>query len=97
MAESPTYSRTELPGPRGPTSNSRRSAVGNGRSPSNIADVSSASAVPGPVEYSYVGVNQQAAAAAGGGGGGNGAATGATDRLQQEDGIYELLIKDDDN
>ena len=91
VAESPTYSRTELPGPRGPTSNSRRSAVGNGRSPSNIADVSS-SAVPGPVEYSYIGVNQQAA-----GGGGNGAAMGATDRLQQEDGIYELLIKDDDN
>ena len=51
--------------------------------------------MPGPVEYSYVGVNQQTAA--GGGGGGNGAAMGATDRLQQEDGIYELLIKDDDN
>ena len=96
MAESPTYSRTELPGPRGPTSNSRRSAVGNGRSSTHIADVSSTSttsAVPGPVEYSYVGVNQQAAA----GGEGNGAATGATDRLQQEDGIYELLGKDDDN
>ena len=53
--------------------------------------------MPGPVEYSYGGVNQQAAAGAGGGGGGNGAAMGATDRLQQEDGIYELLIKDDDN
>jgi hypothetical protein len=95
VAESPTYSRTELPGPRGPTSNSRRSAVGNGRSSTHIiADVGSTgtSAVPGPVEYSYVGVNQQAA-----GGGGNGAALATSpNRLQQEDGIYELLSKDDD-
>lgn len=77
---SPTYSRTELPGPRG-------SAVGNGRSSVHIADVSSTSAVPGPMEYDYVGVNHQQAD-------GGGAATSAN-RLRQDDGIYELLNKDE--
>ena len=89
VVESPTYNRTELPGPRGPTSNSRRSVVGNGRSSTHIADVGSTSAVPGPMEYTYVGVNQQQAAA-----GGNGVST-STSQFQQEEGIYELLNTDD--
>ena len=89
VVESPTYSRTELPGPRGPTNNSRRAVAGNGRSSTHIADVSSTTAVPGPMEYAYVGVNQQQAAAEG-----NGVTTSAN-QFQQEDGIYELLSTDD--
>ena len=92
VAESPTYNRTSLPGPRGPTSNSRRSAVGNGRSSSShVADISSTSSVPGPMEYAYVGVNQQQAAAAEG----SNEASKSDNRLQQDDGIYELINTDD--
>ena len=77
LAESPTYNRTELPGPRGPTITSR-SEVGNGRFSTQFPD----SAVPRPMEYAYVEVSQQEGAD------GNGS-------VQQEDGIYELLNKED--
>ena len=83
LAESPTYDRTELPGPRG------RSVVGNGRFSTHIADVGSTNAVPGPMEYAYVEVSQQ------GGDGDNGAVAISANHLQQEDGIYELLNKED--
>ena len=77
VAASPTYSRTSLPGPRGPTTtNSKTSAVGNGRSSSHVS-----SAVPGPMEYTYVGVTQQQAS--------------GSHELQQKDDVYESINSGD--